>query len=68
MGRPAGRMCKLTERGALRLPGAPSHRRETRRRFCVGPSLSGSADATVSRDVQPRHVLSRGARGTSRCR
>lgn len=33
MGRPAGWMHKLTGRGAMRSPGAPSHRRETARRF-----------------------------------
>jgi hypothetical protein len=33
MGRPAGWMYKLTGRGAMRSPGAPSHRRETERRF-----------------------------------
>ena len=33
MGRPAGWMYKLTGRGAMRWPGAPSHRRETERRF-----------------------------------
>ena len=33
MGRPAGWMHKLTGRGAMRSPGAPSHRRETERRF-----------------------------------
>lgn len=33
MGRPAGRMNKLTGRRAMRSPGAPSHRRETERRF-----------------------------------
>jgi transposase len=33
MGRPAGWMNKLTGRGAMRSPGAPSHRRETERRF-----------------------------------
>lgn len=33
MGRPAGWMKKLTGRGAMRSPGAPSHRRETERRF-----------------------------------
>ncbi len=33
MGRPAGWMQKLTGRGPMRSPGAPSHRRETERRF-----------------------------------
>ncbi|MET3139983.1 IS30 family transposase [Undibacterium sp. GrIS 1.2] len=33
MGRPAGWMNKLTGRGPMRSPGAPSHRRETERRF-----------------------------------
>ncbi len=33
MGRPAGWMRKLTGRGAMRSPGAPSHRREIERRF-----------------------------------
>ena len=33
MGRPAGWMHKLTGQGAMRSPGAPSHRRETERRF-----------------------------------
>ena len=33
MGRPAGWMYKLTGRVAMRSPGAPSHRRETERRF-----------------------------------
>ena len=33
MGRPAGWMHKLTGRGAMRSPGAPSHRREIERRF-----------------------------------
>lgn len=33
MGRPAGWMQKLTGRGAMRSPGAPSHRRETERQF-----------------------------------
>ena len=33
MGRPAGWMYKLTGRGAMCSPGAPSHRRETERRF-----------------------------------
>lgn len=33
MGRPAGRMNKLTRRNAMRLPGAPSHRREIEWRF-----------------------------------
>jgi transposase len=33
MGRPAGRMNKLTGRRAMRSPGAPSHRPETERRF-----------------------------------
>ena len=33
MGRPAEWMRKLTGRGAMRSPGAPSHRRETERRF-----------------------------------
>ena len=33
MGRPAGWMHKLTGRGTMRSPGAPSHRRETERRF-----------------------------------
>ena len=33
MARPAGRMNKLTGRRAMRSPGAPSHRRETERRF-----------------------------------
>ncbi len=31
MGRPAGWMQKLTGRGAMRSPGAPSHRREIER-------------------------------------
>jgi transposase InsO family protein len=31
MGRPAGWMQKLTGRGTMRSPGAPSHRRETER-------------------------------------
>ncbi len=33
MGRPAGWMHELTGRGAMRSPGAPSHRREIERRF-----------------------------------
>lgn len=33
MGRPAGWMQKLTGRGAMRSPGAPSHRNEIERRF-----------------------------------
>ena len=33
MGRPAGWMQNLTSRGAMRSPGAPSHRREIERRF-----------------------------------
>ena len=33
MGRPAGWMKNLTSRGAMRSPGAPSHRREIERRF-----------------------------------
>jgi transposase len=33
MGRPAGWIHELTGRGAMRSPGAPSHRRETERRF-----------------------------------
>ena len=33
MGRPPGWMHKLTGREAMRLPGAPSHRREIERRF-----------------------------------
>jgi transposase len=33
MGRPAGWMQKFTGRGPMRSPGAPSHRRETERRF-----------------------------------
>lgn len=33
MGRPAGWMHQLTGRGAMRSPGAPSHRREIERRF-----------------------------------
>ena len=33
MGRPAGWMKNLTRRGAMRSPGAPSHRREIERRF-----------------------------------
>lgn len=33
MGRPARWMNKLTGRAAMRSPGAPSHRRETERRF-----------------------------------
>jgi len=33
MGRPAGWMQKLTGRSTMRSPGAPSHRRETERRF-----------------------------------
>ena len=35
MGRPAGWMQNLTSRGAMRSPGAPSHRREIERRFWV---------------------------------
>ena len=33
MGKPAGRVNKLTGRVAMRSPGGPSHRRETERRF-----------------------------------
>ena len=33
MGRPAGWIHKVTGRGAMRSPGAPSHRREVERRF-----------------------------------
>ena len=49
MGRPAGWMSKLTGRGAMRSPGAPSHRRETERRFweqiAIGITSEKAAEA-----------------------
>ena len=47
MGRPAEWMRKLTGRGAMRSPGAPSHRRETERLAEAGiePSVGSRGDS-----------------------
>lgn len=49
MGRPAGWMQKLTGRGAMRSPGAPSHRREVERQFweqiATGMTSESAAEA-----------------------
>ncbi len=59
MGRPAGWMQKLTGRGVMRSPGAPSHRRETERRFweqiATGVTSEKAAEAVgVSQAVGTR--------------
>src|SRR5471032_3540069 len=65
MGRPAGWMHKLTGRGAMRSPGAPSHRRETERRFwqhiATGITSEKAAEAVgVSQAVGSRWFRYRG--------
>src|SRR5258708_38949074 len=62
MGRPAGWMHKLTGRGAMRSPGAPSHRREIERRFweqiATGITSEKAAEAVgVSHAVGTRRVV-----------
>lgn len=65
MGRPAGWMQKLTGRGAMRSPGAPSLRRETERRFweqiATGITSERAAEAVgVSQAVGSRWFRHRG--------
>lgn len=65
MGRPAGWMKKLTGRGAMRSPGAPSHRREVERQFwqqiAKGITSEKAAEAVgVSQPVGTRWFRHRG--------
>ena len=65
MGRPAGWMQKLTGRGAMRSPGAPSHRREIEQRFweqiATGITSEKAAQAVgVSQAVGSRWFRHRG--------
>ena len=65
MGRPAGWMQKLTGRGAMRSPGAPSLRRETERQFwkqiATGVTSEKAAEAVgVSQAVGTRWFRHRG--------
>lgn len=65
MGRPAGWMKKLTGRGAMRSPGAPSHRREVERQFwqqiATGITSEKAAEAVgVSQPVGARWFRHRG--------
>lgn len=65
MGRPAGWMQKLTGRGAMRSPGAPSHRREVERQFwqqiATGITSEKAAEAVgVSQPVGARWFRHRG--------
>lgn len=65
MGRPAGWMQKLTGRGAMRSPGAPSHRREIERLFweqiATGITSEKAAEAVgVSQAVGARWFRHRG--------
>jgi len=65
MGRPAGWMQSLTSRGAMRSPGAPSHRREIERRFWeqirTGIKSEKAAEAVgVSQAVGTRWFRHRG--------
>ena len=65
MGRPAGWMQKLTGRGAMRSPGAPSLRRETERQFwkqiATGVTSEKAAEAVdVSQAVGTRWFRYRG--------
>lgn len=65
MGRPAGWMQNLTSRGAMRSPGAPSHRREIERRFwqqiATGITSEKAAEAVgVSQPVGTRWFRHRG--------
>lgn len=65
MGRPAGWMQELTGRGAMRSPGAPSHRREVERRFwqqiATGITSERAAEAVgVSQPVGTRWFRHRG--------
>lgn len=65
MGRPAGWMKKLTGRGAMRSPGAPSHRREVERQFWQQISTGVSSDRAaqaigVSQPVGTRWFRHRG--------
>lgn len=65
MGRPAGWMQKLTGRGAMRSPGAPSHRNEIERQFwkevATGITSEKAAEAVgVSQAVGSRWFRHRG--------
>lgn len=65
MGRPAGWMQKLTGRGAMRSPGAPSHRREVERQFwqqiATGITSEKAAEAVgASQPVGARWFRHRG--------
>ena len=65
MGRPAGWMQKLTGRGAMRSPGAPSLRRETERQFwkqiATGVTSENAAEAVgVSQAIGTRWFRHRG--------
>jgi len=65
MGRPAGWMQKLTGRGPMRSPGAPSHRRETEHQFwrqiATGITSEKAAEAVgVSQAVGSRWFRHRG--------
>ena len=65
MRRPAGWMQNLTSRGAMRSPGAPSHRREIERRFwqqiATGITSEKAAEAVgVSQPVGTRWFRHRG--------
>ena len=65
MGRPAGWMHQLTGRGAMRSPGAPSHRHEIERRFwqqiATGITSEKAAEAVgVSQPVGTRWFRHRG--------
>lgn len=65
MGRPAGWMKNLTGRGAMRSPGAPSHRREVERQFwqqiATGITSEKAAEAVgVSQPVGTRWFRHRG--------
>ena len=65
MGRPAGWMQKLTGRGAMRSPGAPSLRREVERQFwkqiATGITSEKAAEAVgVSQPVGTRWFRHRG--------
>ncbi len=65
MGRPAGWLKKLTERGAMRSPGSPSHRREVERQFwqqiAKGITSEKAAEAVgVSQPVGTRWFRHRG--------
>ena len=56
MGRPAGWMQKLTGRGAMRSPGAPSLRREIERRFWEQIATGITSRMPLGSTDHPRRV------------